>query len=525
MPKPTTKSRQDLRARFVRNAIPTEEDFADLIAASLNQADDSVLKLPDQPLSLVRQTPDQPVLRFYEDPKGELAAWQWQVQLSAGNKAGFGLVKGDGKLSLFLDGVTGNVGIGTANPDRQLTIANVPAGQDRASHLTSQGTVAIKGICPQLDFIDIDHKDWSIYVDAGRLHFIREPWEASDLVLDGTGRVGIGTANPIGKLHIQEPTGSQASAKTGSLLLDHEDPGGASSIVFRSKVNRPTDHAFIEFKDKNPGLPSPEAALLTIGIQNDENDHIALMPSGNVGINIARPEYKLDVKGSAGIRDELLLLADSNPIKFTDKWSGFPDGRTNGAEISNDVQSFKTLMIVGNNSAGEGRRVSVWDVLDVNGTFRVNGGGNQFSMNTKDDRVVFKLKKAYHGNDRQIYWDGDNNWDQVSDESLKTDVEKEVDILSRLSQVEVKTFRWIGDLPSGKKRLGFIAQDVLKVFPDLVKETAHDDRKVLSLNYTNFGILAIGAINELSAKVDQEMAEMRAGIDDLRARLAALSQE
>jgi hypothetical protein len=37
--------------------------------------------------------------------------------------------------------------------------------------------------------------------------------------------------------------------------------------------------------------------------------------------------------------------------------------------------------------------------------------------------------------------------------------------------------------------------------------------------------LAIGAINELSAKVDQEMAEMRAGIDDLRARLAALSQE
>ncbi len=49
MPRPTTKSRQELRSRFVRNAIPTEMDFADLINAGLNQADDGLLKLPDQP--------------------------------------------------------------------------------------------------------------------------------------------------------------------------------------------------------------------------------------------------------------------------------------------------------------------------------------------------------------------------------------------------------------------------------------------------------------------------------------------
>jgi len=69
---PTSKSRQELRSRFVRNAIPTEADFADLIAASLNQADDGVLKLPDQPLGLVRQKPDQPVLRFFADPAAQV---------------------------------------------------------------------------------------------------------------------------------------------------------------------------------------------------------------------------------------------------------------------------------------------------------------------------------------------------------------------------------------------------------------------------------------------------------------------
>jgi hypothetical protein len=80
---PTSKSRQELRSRFVRNAIPTEADFAELIAASLNQADDGVLKLPDQPLGLVRQKPEQPVLRFFADPAAVGSVWQ--VQLGAGD--------------------------------------------------------------------------------------------------------------------------------------------------------------------------------------------------------------------------------------------------------------------------------------------------------------------------------------------------------------------------------------------------------------------------------------------------------
>jgi hypothetical protein len=37
------------------------------------------------------------------------------------------------------------------------------------------------------------------------------------------------------------------------------------------------------------------------------------------------------------------------------------------AEICNDTTSYKTLMLLGNRSAGLGRRVSVWDRLDVNG--------------------------------------------------------------------------------------------------------------------------------------------------------------
>jgi hypothetical protein len=329
MPKPTTKSRQELRSRFVRNAIPTEADFADLINASLNLADDGLLKLPDQPFSLVRQKPDQPVLRLFADPAAEGAVWQ--MQLIGTDKPGLALTNQAGMSALFLDGTTGNV--------------------------------------------------------------------------------GIGTQSPAGELTISEPTGTLASANTGTVLIDHEDSGGGSSIVFRSKIGRGNDFAFMEYRDKNPGLADAEAGLLTIGVQNDANDHLALMPrgnvgvgttipsaklhvagamrvdadltaqgsvfaSGNIGIGTLTPEYKLHVAGTAGITGQLEVLKQKNPILFSSGWTGFASHRKGennaNAEISNDTETFKCLMIAGNKSKGEmiddtqgARKVAIFDDLVV----------------------------------------------------------------------------------------------------------------------------------------------------------------
>jgi hypothetical protein len=65
--------------------------------------------------------------------------------------------------------------------------------------------------------------------------------------------------------------------------------------------------------------------------------------------------------------------ANNNTINFTPNWQGTPDGTNNVSEISNDTNGYKTLMIVGNKSAGAERRVGIWDRLDVNGTFVANG--------------------------------------------------------------------------------------------------------------------------------------------------------
>ena len=314
MPKPNSKSRQELRSRFVRNAIPTETDFADLIAASLNQADDGVLKLPDQPLGLVRQKPDQPVLRFFADPAAEGSAWQ--LQLGTGDKPGFGLTGADGKLALFVDGATGNVGIGIGakRPEAALHVAGnlkVEAGsitldRDQKVFFADNGQIGSKDQYHQLLFRCTENitelREWgSIWLTAGN-----ETCNNKPQMVVRQDEVKIGA-----RLRISENIGTTAANEVfGSLLLEHEDAGGASSIVFRSKVNRGSDYGFIEYRDKNPAIRDGEplgfeAALLTIGNQNDANDNIALMPSGNVGIGTTTPGCKLDVNGSLKVNGKV----------------------------------------------------------------------------------------------------------------------------------------------------------------------------------------------------------------------------
>ena len=88
-----------------------------------------------------------------------------------------------------------------------------------------------------------------------------------------------------GGIHLTEQTGTVANPNAGSLILDHENNGGASSITFRSKANRGSDYGYIQYQDADNINGGGESARLIIGTQNDADDHICIMPSGNdVGI-------------------------------------------------------------------------------------------------------------------------------------------------------------------------------------------------------------------------------------------------
>jgi hypothetical protein len=153
------------------------------------------------------------------------------------------------------------------------------------------------------------------------------------------------------------------SMKLSQALNPSTGSGANNGIVFPSDPGGGLyDAAWLKYYAR-----SGEACNLEIGVSNDADDHIALMASGNVGIGTVNPADKLDVNGY------MRIMSGSNPIRFTSQWSGFPDKAGNQAEICNDTSSFKSLMIVGNQSAGQGRKVAIWDRLDVNGQLIVKG--------------------------------------------------------------------------------------------------------------------------------------------------------
>jgi len=84
-------------------------------------------------------------------------------------------------------------------------------------------------------------------------------------------------------------------------------------------------------------------------------------------------------------------------IRLSGKWSGYPDGAKDTAEIANDSGSYKKLMIVGNKSAGGVRKVGVWDHLQVHGSQNIDSNlavGGALTVNG----IVNKKKHWYWKN-------------------------------------------------------------------------------------------------------------------------------
>jgi hypothetical protein len=202
----------------------------------------------------------------------------------------------------------GNIGIGKTNPMYKLDISgnngqdnvkmngNLILSTDGSSNYVKCGGIMSNQNGTLTNFSSVANTAGLCFVNSGSLALISN--SAERMRIDNNGNVGIGITSISSRLHIAETTGTQAGANTGTIILDHDNGGGASSITFRSTVNRGSDYAYIQYQDSSSVGAGGESARLIIGIQNDPDDHILLMPSGNVGINNSDPSYKLDVNGT-----------------------------------------------------------------------------------------------------------------------------------------------------------------------------------------------------------------------------------
>ena len=166
-------------------------------------------------------------------------------------------------------------------------------------------------------------------------------------------------------------------------------------------------------------------------------------------------------------------------------------------------------------------------------TIKVFNGSNKakyFQMFRYDQGVAIQGFGGGWGNAsgdfRQITWDGDGNWDAASDRKLKKDIVDAEPLLDRALQVQVRRYHWKDDPAEAKMALGVIAQELQPLFPDLIATQVNPTTKEtnLAVGYSDFGLIAIKAIQELKAQHDAEVKDLRAQLAELKAQMTAVLQ-
>jgi hypothetical protein len=103
------------------------------------------------------------------------------------------------------------------------------------------------------------------------------------MTIGDNGNVGIGLMEPTARLQVAGGAIMPAAGNSEQAgIMFPKDPGSGAG-----------DAAWIRYYAR-----SGEQTTLEIGTSNDPQDHIALMPTGNVGIGTTDPKAKLDVAGT-----------------------------------------------------------------------------------------------------------------------------------------------------------------------------------------------------------------------------------
>lgn len=98
------------------------------------------------------------------------------------------------------------------------------------------------------------------------------------------------------------------------------------------------------------------------------------------------------------------------------------------------------------------------------------------------------------------------SFETTSDERLKENIEKLDDSVSKITKLNGYKFNWIDrELRGDRKHLGLIAQEVLKEFPELVRETTSG---ILRVDYMGMVAPLIEALKQQQSQIKKQQLEL-----------------
>ncbi len=340
--------------------------------------------------------------------------------LSAANLVSLGALTSTGALTVGVGGTTTFGGLSYTWPSLPLTTGNF-LQTDNLGNLswTAQALFTTPNVVPK--------------GSAGGL-------VASGIYENALGDVGIGTVTPSFPLDIKTPTNAYGlNHSDGTVVMStYAGNGGA----YGGAIGTQSDHPFFIY------TAAGGARMTILGNNGGIN-------TGGVGIGTPTPLNRLDIAGGAVVGSA---------------YAGINTAPSNGLLVQGNVgigtvtpSSIGILHVAGGNIAVDGTA--------ANGIVWVNGNTYQAHMH-RFGAVNSNLyvTNAGSSNLTGVYLaSGAVNWTSTSDRRLKENIVETSYGLDEILRLSVKEFNFRTTKEKDKK-IGFIAQEVYKVIPEIVQK-------------------------------------------------------
>ena len=409
---------------------------------------------------------------------------------------------------------SGNVGIGTSSPSEKLDVSgSIAAFGDDKSIVVKSANGTINATMGAASSSAVTRGTITVR-DSGITKIVLN---ANDNSYFNGGNVGIGTTSPGNKLEV---AGNAKFAGDGNYTLLLNRQNGKPTI---KGVVDTASHLIIDSANVNDA----------VFLQNYNGGNVYMVTGGGrVGIGTTSPSYKLQVNGTAYINETLYVngattIDDNLYVTNGNVGIGATASASErllvlstlsyGVKIShnkpNSTADFEDALFLqnsDNNNAnvcrigmstygadGQHHRVSLIAERDTSASYR---GEFSIAMRQSDATHPKRLKLDYAGT---LTVSGDVvAYGSPSDKRYKENIKPVTNALDKVSKLQGVTFDWkeSESLLDIKEDIGFIAQDVQEVLPELVRE--NEDGK-LSLRDKGIVPILVEAIKELKAEIEE----------------------